>query len=190
MEVVCVLGSPRVDGNSATIARRFCDTAEARGARIAAYRLNDLEYRGCQACFACKAKLDSCALDDDLSEVLEAVARADVLVMATPVYFGEVSSQLKGFIDRTFSFLTPDYAVNPEKSRLTAGKKLVFVISQGHPKEELFADIYPRYQYFFNWLGFTESELIRACGVYSKEDVQSRDDVLKQAEDAAASLFL
>ena len=106
-------------------------------------------------------------LDDGLTPVLAAVAACDVLVLATPVYFGEVTAQLKTFIDRTFSFLTPDYARNKDKrSRLTPGKTLVMLLAQGHPREDLFADIFPRYQYFYNWMGFTQSHLVRACGIY------------------------
>jgi multimeric flavodoxin WrbA len=78
----------------------------------------------------CKTKLDRCVLKDDLSEVLDAVRETDILVMATPVYYGEVSSQLKGFIDRTFSFLVPDYTTNPNPSRLQSNKKLVFIQTQ------------------------------------------------------------
>ncbi len=52
-------------------------------------------------------------LKDDLAEVLDAIRDAEVLVMATPIYFAEISSQLKTFIDRTFSYLVPDYPTNP-----------------------------------------------------------------------------
>jgi len=45
---------------------------------------------------ACKTKLDNCALEDDLTEVLDAVRETDVLVLASPVYYGDLSSQLKG----------------------------------------------------------------------------------------------
>src|SRR4030067_2638916 len=98
MKIVCVLGSPRLKGNSALLARRFCDTAQKLGAEIQTYALNQLNYRGCQACMTCKTKLDRCVLKDDLTEVLEAVREADVLVMATPIYMLDIAGELKGFI--------------------------------------------------------------------------------------------
>ena len=183
MKIVCLLGSPRPKGNSTTIAKHFCDTAEKLGCKVQTFALNKLKYRGCQACMTCKTKLEKCVLKDDLAEVLDAVRQADVLVMASPIYYGEISSQLKAFMDRTFSYLVPDYPTNPKPCRLAPGKKLVFILAQGHPDENLFADVYPRYDYFFKWYGFEQTHLIRACGVFDKGDAESREDILKLAEE-------
>jgi len=87
-------------------------------------------HTGCQACYACKTKLDRCILKDDLTPVLEAVKNSDVLVIATPTYYGDVSGQLKCFMDRTYSYLKPDYITNSQPSRLAPGKKLVFIITR------------------------------------------------------------
>ncbi|MES9997642.1 NAD(P)H-dependent oxidoreductase [Desulfovibrio aminophilus] len=181
MNILCLHGSPRKKGNSADMARIFLDTAREAGAEVESVHLNGLEAKGCQACFACKGASEVCVLEDGLTPVLESARACDVLVLATPVYFGEVSAQLKTFIDRTFSFLTPEYARDKEhRSRLSPGKTLVFLIAQGHPREDLFADIFPRYQFFFNWLGFTKSHVVRACGVYHPGDVQARPDLVKE----------
>lgn len=188
MKIICLHGSPRPGGNSTFIANRFCETAEKRGAEIDHFYLNKLKFRGCQACMTCKTKLERCVLKDELTQVLDAVREADVLVMATPIYYGDVSSQLKAFIDRTFSYLVPDYATNPDPSRLAPGKKLVFIQVQGHPDENQFNDVFPRYDFFFKWYGFSESHLIRACGVMEKGEVESRDDVMKIAEDTAGKV--
>lgn len=181
--VVCLLGSPRPKGNSAVMAQALCDAAEEAGARVRTFALNKLTYRGCQGCLACKKDAEACVLDDGLTPVLEAVRACDVLVLATPVYFGEVTAQLKGFIDRTFSYLKAGYAHLPrgERSRLATGKTLVFVIAQGHPREDLFTDIFPRYEYLLGWQGFTKSRLLRACSVYHLGDAAARPEVLEEA---------
>ncbi|MGC8495298.1 MAG: flavodoxin family protein [Syntrophobacteraceae bacterium] len=189
MKIVCLLGSPRNGSNSSAIAKRFIDTAEGLGAQTKTYRLNELKYRGCQACMGCKTKLEKCALKDDLAEVLEAVQESDVLVMASPVYFGEISSQMKGAIDRFYSFLKPDYLTNPNPVRLSPGKKLVFVLTQGNPDNELFGDIFSRYDYFLKWYGFTESHLIRACGVRDPGAIETRGDILEEAEEIARKVY-
>lgn len=189
MKLVTLLGSPRLKGNSATIAERFCDTARDLGAEVQIFALNELEYRGCQGCMICKTKLDRCVLDDDLTAVLDAVRVTDVLLLASPVYYGDLSSQLKGFIDRTFSYLVPDYVTNPQKSRLSPGKKLVLVLTQGNPDEEQFADVFPRYDYFLRMYGFDYSRVIRACGVRRPDEARGREDVMHLAEYTAAQLF-
>lgn len=101
-KIISVIGSPRVDGNSATIGKRFCDTGEKLGAEVRTFVLNKLRYQGCQGCMLCKTKLERFALEDDLTEVLDAIRNTDVLVLSSPVYFWDVSGQLKTFMDRTF----------------------------------------------------------------------------------------
>ncbi|MFQ3573401.1 MAG: flavodoxin family protein, partial [Thermodesulfovibrionales bacterium] len=143
MKVLCLLGSPRTKGNSAWMAAQLLNRLKGKkGVKVKTYFLNKLKYKGCIACYACKTKSENCALKDDLTPVLNDVKECDVLIMSTPTYYGEVSSQLKAFIDRTFSFLNPDYVTNPKKSRLDEGKKLVFIIAQGHPDEEFFKDVF------------------------------------------------
>jgi multimeric flavodoxin WrbA len=189
-KIVCLLGSPRPKGNSAVMAQALCDTAQAAGAQVQTFALNRLDYRGCQGCLACKKDAEACVLDDGLTPVLEAVRGCDVLVLATPVYFGEVTAQLKGFIDRTFSYLKSGYAHLPrgERSRLASGKTLVFIIAQGHPREDLFTDIFPRYEYLLRWQGFTKSHLLRACATYHLGDAAARPEVLEEAKSLGRAL--
>ena len=188
MKIVTILGSPRSRGNSASIARRFTDAAVDRGAAVETFELNRLSYRGCQGCYACKKSLDRCVLDDDLTPVLAAVRGADLVLMASPVYYGDVTAQLKGFIDRSYSYLKPDYITNPQPSRLES-KKLIFVLTQGHPDQSLFADIFPRYDTFLRWMGFVETRLIRACGVGPGTVDSVPEQVLLQAEEAAREMI-
>jgi multimeric flavodoxin WrbA len=188
MKVVCLLGSPREKGNSAAIANRFCESAKRLGAEIQTFALNKLEYRGCQGCMACKTKLDRCVLEDDLTQVLEAVRGTDVLVLATPIYFWDVTSQLKAFMDRTYSYLVPDFLTNPNRSRLAPGKKLMFIQVQGNADTGMFTDVYPKFDYFFKGYGFAETHLVRACGVRELGEIETREDVLTLAETTAARI--
>jgi len=189
MKAVCVLGSPRPNGNSNAIARHFCDRLAGLGAEVQTFALNKLTYRGCQACMACKTKLDRCVLDDDLTRVLDAVRETDLLVMATPVYFGDITSQLKGFVDRMYSFFTPDYRTSSVKSRLAPGKKLVFIQVQGRPDEAKFADIFPRYGEFWDWYEIKERYQIRSWGVRELGEITKDKEVFKRAEDVATQIM-
>ncbi len=189
MKTVCVLGSPRPKGNSNTIAAHFCDKIESLGSEVQTFALNKMTYRGCQACMTCKTKLDRCVLQDDLTEVLDAVRKTDLLVMATPVYFSDVTFQMKGFIDRLYSFLRPDYRSSPEKSRFAPGKKLVFIQVQGRPDENKFADVFPRYEEFFDWYGINARYLIRCWGVRDLGEIRGRKEVFQRAEEVAAQVM-
>ena len=100
MNIVCLYGSPRPRGNSAAMADQFLDSARKSGHQIETFRLNKLNYKGCQACYTCRTKLERCVLEDDLTAVLDSIRACDILVLATPVYFGDITSQMKAFIDR------------------------------------------------------------------------------------------
>ena len=188
MKITCVKGSPRINGNSSSLADYFLKNFGPED-EIKTFNLNQLNYMGCQGCRKCLTDAEKCIINDDLQEVLEAVRESDVLVLASSVYYGELTSQTKGFIDRTYSFNVPDFMTNPNPSRLETGKCLVMVLAQGHPDENMFGDIFTRYNYFFEKKGFNENHLIRACGVLNNGDIHRKKDILKQADDIAKDIL-
>jgi multimeric flavodoxin WrbA len=189
MKITCLLGSPRHNSNSAAIAARFSQTAEKLRAEVETVVLNQLNYRGCQGCLACKTTSDKCVLKDDLSGVLESLKSADIVVMAMPVYCSDVPGQVKCFLDRTFSYLTPNYRTEGNPSRLPEGKKLVFIMTQGAPMEDMFADIPGRYTAFLKRsMGFGEAFVIRAIGVGGGGALGVPDQYLQKAEEIARSI--
>jgi multimeric flavodoxin WrbA len=189
MKISCLIGSPRKNSNSAAIAARFTETAASLGAKVDTVVLNQLNYHGCQACMGCKTTSDKCVLKDDLAGVLESLKEADIIVMALPVYCSDVPGQFKCFIDRTYSYMKPDYLSNSNPSRVPPGKKLVFILTQGAPMDDLFADIPQRYLGFLKRsMGFGETYLIRGVGVGGGGAVGVPDQYLKKAEELARSI--
>ena len=181
-KTVVILGSPRKGGNSETLATAVSDRLAAAGSEVIVHRLNRLTYKGCQACGACKSKAEHCVVKDDLSPVLEDFAAADNIILASPVYWGEVSGQTKCLLDRLYSFLTPDFMTAAKKHRLPPGKRLVFILTQGAEPEGFFDDIFPRYNGFFSQLKwFEESILLRGLGVNAPGDAAKKEELLKEA---------
>ena len=183
MKIVAVLGSPRPQGNSALMARAFLEIARERGADTEVYLLNQMNIKGCQGCGKCKSESEACVVEDDLKPVYESVQGADILVMASPVYFGDLSAQLKCFWDRTYAFANPDFT-----SRLAPGKKSVMFLAQGAPAEEMFNDIHPRYERWLKMFGFAENHLVRALGVQGAGEVEDNPKPLEQTRKLAQQL--
>ncbi len=186
MPTVCLLGSPRRDCNSDALAERFVQQASLYGAPSETFALSEMRYNGCKNLFRCKEDLERCGQTDDLTPVLTAVSQAQVLVLATPVYFTSVTGQMKLAIDRFFSFFVPDYATAEKKSRLTSGRHLVFLQTQGEP-EDKYGGLMESFSASFEGLGFNHRHLVRAWGVRHPGDINQQSSVLQKC-DAIASL--
>ena len=185
MKVVALFGSPRANGNTATLAKTFNKTAEDLGADVQTFFLNKLDAKGCQACDACKTKTDHCVIKDDMAKVLESVKNADVLVAATPIYFADISAQFKIFVDRCYSYLEP-FEIMPEASRLKTGKKFVLITAQNRG-EDMFAEVCTKYRMIFEFFGFQETHLIRGCDLRETDALKTknRQDLIDLSKEAA-----
>lgn len=185
--IVCLLGSPRVGGNSDALADAFCDAALAQGAKCRQFALRDLRFQGCVNLRQCKSGAETCGLDDDLLPVLDAVAGADVVVIASPIYFCNMTGLAKQALDRFFSFFVPDYVTADIPSRLGRDKAFVLIQVQGEGPER-YGDLLGQYGPALDKLGFERRDLIRACGVREVGDVLQQADVMQQAEALARQL--
>jgi multimeric flavodoxin WrbA len=156
--------------------------AEGVGAEIAIYRLYELNFRGCTACLACKRTSEECVLKDDLAPVLRAVRQADGLILASPIYFGQITGELKSFIDRMYSMLAPGYLSSSDRSRLSPGRKCGFITTQGNPSPEVFANVFPTYEGFLGpeWMGY-ETRAIRGLGLGDPTAAAASDELMSQA---------
>jgi multimeric flavodoxin WrbA len=110
---------------------------------------------------------------DDLTPVLESIRGCDALVLASSTYFGEISSQAKGLVDRMFSFRRLEH-----RSRLAPGKKLALVLAQGNPSPSLYSNIGPRYaELMTSEFGFVDAGLVRCVGIQNMVDALEDPDV-------------
>ncbi len=98
--VFILSGSPRKGGNSDLLCDEFMRGAKEAGHKVTKINVADKKIAPCRACYACKGT-GKCAIKDDMADILQAMIDADVLVLASPVYFYSIDAQLKALIDRT-----------------------------------------------------------------------------------------
>ena len=99
-KVLILSGSPRKNGNSDILCDEFARGAAEAGNHVEKIRVAEKNIGFCRACYACRGT-GVCAIKDDMAEVLQKMIDADVLVLASPVYFYSIDAQLKALIDRT-----------------------------------------------------------------------------------------
>lgn len=98
--VLILSGSPRKNGNSDLLCDQFAKGALEAGHKVEKIHVAQKNIGYCRACYACK-NTGKCVIQDDMAEVLQKMINADVLVLASPVYFYSIDAQLKAVIDRT-----------------------------------------------------------------------------------------
>ena len=105
MKIHAINGSPRKTWNSATILEHFTRGVHSaqEDAEIEIINLYDYIYTGCKSCFACKlknGKLLECAVRDDIHDILQEAFTSDGIIFSSPIYFQDVSAQMRGFLER------------------------------------------------------------------------------------------
>ena len=107
-KVLILSTSPRRGSNSEALAQAFARGAEAAGNEVEQISLRGKDLRFCQGCFACQ-KTGKCVIKDDMAQIVPKMEQADVLVFATPIYYYEMSGQMKTLLDRGNPLFVADY---------------------------------------------------------------------------------
>lgn len=100
VKIIGIIGSPRKKGNTAFLVEKALEAAEETGADVESYHLGKMEIEPCTACDICKMT-GECPKDDEINHLLIKIQEAHGLIIGSPVYFGNVSAQLKMFMDRS-----------------------------------------------------------------------------------------
>ena len=108
-KILIVSTSPRKNSNSEALALAFADGAKEAGHEVDFISLRGKTVNFCRGCFVCQEKL-RCVIRDDADEICQKALTADVLVFATPIYYYEMSGQLKTLLDRLNPLFPSDYA--------------------------------------------------------------------------------
>jgi multimeric flavodoxin WrbA len=122
-KILIVMASPRKEGNSSILAKQVAAGAEAVGAKVESFYLHGMNIKPCDACDACRGKTEvDCILDDDMHGLYPKLRQADVIVLASPIYWFTVSAQAKLFMDRW-------YALGGPEGHAFAGKRFGIVLT-------------------------------------------------------------
>jgi multimeric flavodoxin WrbA len=172
MKIIAVNGSPRKEWNTHILLNKALEGAKSAGAEVELINLYDLDYKGCHSCMACKVKdgksLGHCAVNDALKAVLEKIDHADGLILGSPIYWGDVTAQMRAFIERLlFQYTNFDNGQSLFKSHLKTG----FIYTMNAPAGYL-DSLYEKYAGFlgmhFEYVGTVESAETLQVEDYSK----------------------
>ncbi|MBD5547126.1 MAG: flavodoxin family protein [Lachnospiraceae bacterium] len=103
-KIVVITGSPRKNGNSFAMTDAFIKAAKDKGHTVIRFDAAMKKVGGCRACETCFKTGKACSFDDDFNEIAPDILEADAIVFTMPVYWYSIPAQVKGVIDRLFSF--------------------------------------------------------------------------------------
>lgn len=137
MKFCVLMGSPRLDGNTAALLAPFLEECGAMEVETQIISLYDREINPCWGCASCQNVQDGpgCVQDDGFEEIFQAMAECDVIVLATPIYAFFCTAPMKALLDRAIYAGTKNYGA-VKGVKLLEGKRLAAIVTCGYPPEK------------------------------------------------------
>jgi len=163
MKIVILQGSPRKEGNTARLAGAFAEGASERH-EVEIFDIPEMKIGGCLGCNSCK---DSgiCAQKDEMQRIYFALNNADMLVLASPVYFYGLSSQLKACIDRLHNPIRDKFHIH----------KAAILLSGGSSKPQIFDAILREWELCLEYFGIEDAGRVLIGGNTPSGEEMARD---------------
>ncbi len=164
-KVLILSSSPRKGGNSDLLCDQFLRGAMEAGHVAEKIFLKEKKINYCTGCGTCIDRAKSCPQKDDMSEVLDKMVMADIIVMATPVYFYTMAGQMKTLIDRT----CPRYTE-------ISNKKFYFIVSAADNDTDAMERTIEGFRGFTYCLdGAEEKGIVYGTGAWNKGEIIGKE---------------
>jgi multimeric flavodoxin WrbA len=174
MKIIGFTASPRKNGNTAWVINKILEGAKEQGAETKSYHFSDLDIKPCQGCLCCHNGEDrGCFIKDDMQDLYGAIESADVLILGSPVYMGQMSAQAKIFTDRLFAQISPRFS--PYYKEKTVKRKLILVFTQGNPDMSMFKVYFDYTKRMFQLLEFDVLDVQVIAGMRNEPAYERKD---------------
>jgi len=165
MNILILSGSPRKGGNTDLLVEAFVKGASQKH-HVEVVSVHDYKVNPCLGCNACfKNKANACVQNDDMSLIYEKMSWADMLMIASPVYFYGLSAQLKAVIDRFHNPIRDTFHI----------KKMALLLVGAATLTELFDSILAQYRLCLNFFKLEDAGRLLVRGVKDRGDIMNTD---------------
>ena len=188
MKVLGIFGSPRKGGNTDLLLEETLKGAEAEGGEIERLHLTDYNIIPCKECLACY-KDGNCIILDDMAKIYPRLLEADVIILASPIFFYGVTAWAKALIDRCQALWSRKYQLKDPSLGKEGKKRKGFFISTGGTKgQKVFEGAILTAKYFFDVLNAEYVGELVIREVDAKGDILKHPETLQQAFEAGRRL--
>jgi len=180
-KLVAFVGSPRKNGNTATLVDEVIRGAQDAGTKTTLFNLYDAKIKPCQGCLVCR-KTGYCTLQDDFQNIFEHIIEADVVVFGSPVYVWQITAQMKLLWDRLCGLFDENFKLRyPTKST-------IMVYSQGNPTPVVFKAAFQSNEAVLKMLGLNVVDTILLTGGSDPSTAANNKDLLLRAYEAGKAV--
>ncbi|MGI6117261.1 MAG: flavodoxin family protein [Bilifractor sp.] len=179
-KIVILNGSPRKKGNTSSLTASFSEGARSVGNEVTEFFINGMDIHGCRGCFGGHSSKDCpCVQKDDMAAIYPKVKEADVVVLASPLYYWTISGQLKTVIDRLFALEEGD----GQKLRGNGKAGILLMAAEGNG----FEDSLNYFNHLMEHLQWKNLGSVLAGGNMAVGDIAGKPE-LQKAYDLGASI--
>ncbi len=188
MKVLGIFGSPRRGGNTDLLLDEALKGAEKEGAEVERLYLSDTTITPCKECHGCD-QTGKCVILDDMQKVYPKLLGADIVILASPIFFYGVTAWTKALIDRSQALWSRKYLLKDPSLGKEGKKRKGFFISVGATKgQRVFDGAVLTVKYFFDVLNAEYVGELVFRGVEAKGDILKHPEALQQAFEAGRRL--
>jgi len=180
VKVLGIAGSPRRGGNTDLLLAEVMRGAASKGAEVKTIILDDLKIDPCQHCDTCLVN-GKCKIQDDMQMVYRELEQADRIVLASPIQFMTVTSQMKAMVDRCQALWARKYVLKIPPLGDRRERKGLFISAGGRKTAELFEPALATVRALFNTLNITYAGDLLFSRVDEKGAITKHPDALHQA---------
>ena len=192
-KIFLINGSPRKNWNTAQMCESFAKGAQEAGIETEIINLYDVDFKGCRSCFACKLKngknFGKCSFPDGLTPILDKIAQSDGLVLASPIYFSDVSGVMRCFLERLlfpfFEYKEGFPSIAPKKLKTAT----IYTMNVSEDICQMYSGMFDSFEWGITGV-FSKPERICACNTYQFPDYEKyvcesfdKNQKLKQKEE-------
>jgi multimeric flavodoxin WrbA len=176
MKALCIIGSPKTNGSTARLVDRVIEGMRSQQIKVSRYVLDEMNINYCKGCEKCEDNR-KCVQIDDMNLLIDEIYESDIVLLASPSYWGDVTGQMKTFIDRSLPLCnakTGETPVPKEKFGVTVA------VRAGNSKEEN-QHIVDTFNHYFGHLGIQPIAVLTAEGIRSIADLENDQTKLEEA---------
>ena len=182
-KITVLLGSPRRNGNSDTLAASFSKGAAESGFKASSIRITGLKIGGCIDCRRCWTnRAQHCFLNDDMKDVYAEIDKSDVITFVTPLYFYSWSTQIKPAWDRLLPYFHPKAKVSLK------GKRTILIATAGDNDPSCFEGLKKSFELACDFAKWEIADILLAPGLHEADAAKSSEEWLKRAFEMGKNL--